>query len=147
MRATEGGKEVVERVLVGDVDGGEVEVSFVVVGMEDVRLADGYVEETARGDSLRVLVVVASVGCGDVDEVGRELIGRARNGNGLVGVARWPLQVKPASNSWSAVMGIGTLFVAGLGGATLSTMAIAGVTPSGMVVVLLPQGEFGSVTP
>ena len=43
--------------------------------------------------------------------------------------------------------GIGTLLVAGLGGATLSTMAIAGVTPSRMVVVLLPQGELGSVVP
>ena len=60
-------------------------------------------------------------------------------GRAWVGVAFTPLHVNPAWNSSSAVKGRGTLLVAGLGGATLSTMAMAGV-PSGKVVVLLPQG-------
>ena len=41
MRAAEGGEEVIQRVLVGDVDGRQVEVRLVVLLVEDVVLAEG----------------------------------------------------------------------------------------------------------
>ena len=40
MRAAEGGEEVIQGVLVGDVDGRQIEVQLVALGMEDVVLAD-----------------------------------------------------------------------------------------------------------
>ena len=54
VRAAEGGEEVVERVLVGDVDGGEVEIDLVAVGVEEVVFAERDVEEIARRDAGRV---------------------------------------------------------------------------------------------
>jgi len=66
--SAEGGEEVVERVVIGDVDRCKVEVEFVVVGVEDVFLPQGGVKEVARGDALWVVIVIAGVGRGDFDE-------------------------------------------------------------------------------
>ena len=48
VRARERGEEVVQRVLVGDVDGGKPQADLVLIAMEEVVLADGDVEEAAR---------------------------------------------------------------------------------------------------
>ena len=58
MRAAEGGKKVVESILVGDIDGRHVEVNLVAISAEEVVLADGGVKQVAGCDARRVLVVV-----------------------------------------------------------------------------------------
>jgi len=58
VRSAEGGEEVVKGVLVGDVDGSQVEVHLVVVGVEQVLLANREVEQIAGCDTRRVFVVV-----------------------------------------------------------------------------------------
>ena len=65
VRAGERREEVIERVFVGDVDGGEVEAPFVLVAAEEVVLAQRGIEDVAWCDALRVVVVVAGVGRGD----------------------------------------------------------------------------------
>ena len=66
-------RKVVQRVLVGDVDGRQVEVRLEVLLVEDVVLADGDIEEVARRDALRIVVVVARVGAGNIDQARGEL--------------------------------------------------------------------------
>ena len=68
VRATKRGEEVVERVLVGDVYRSQVEVSLEVLLVEDVVFADGDIEQAARRDALGIVVIIASVGRGNVDE-------------------------------------------------------------------------------
>ena len=63
-----GGEEVVERVLVGEVDGGEMKAPLLLVAVEEVVFADGSVEEATRGNPLRIGVVVALARRGDVDQ-------------------------------------------------------------------------------
>src|ERR1700722_1100807 len=70
MRAAEGGEEVVERVFVSDVDGGEVEVGLEALLVEEVVFADGDIEQVARGDARRVMVVVFGAGSRNLDELG-----------------------------------------------------------------------------
>ena len=67
VRAAERGQKVIERVLVGDVDGGEVDVGLVALLVEDVVLAKRGIEEVARRNALRVLVVVLLVGTGNLN--------------------------------------------------------------------------------
>ena len=67
--AAEGGEEVVEGVLVGDVDGGEVQIHLVVLRFEEVVLADSDVEEVAGGDAGRVFVVVLGAGGGNLHQL------------------------------------------------------------------------------
>src|SRR5258707_11789354 len=62
VRAAEGGKEVVECILVGQVDGRELETDLVLVPTEDVVMPNGHVEKTSRRDAGRILVVVLRVG-------------------------------------------------------------------------------------
>jgi hypothetical protein len=66
--SAEGGEEVVEGVLVGQVQDGECEVGFVAIAVEQVVPAEGEIEHVARGDAGRVPVVVLGAGCGDFDE-------------------------------------------------------------------------------
>ena len=97
MRAAEGGEEVVERVLVGDVDGRQVEIRLVLVRVEDVVLADRDVEQVARRNARRVVVVVLGAGsrnltsCDVYPAASQEV-------KPEVGVAATPSQVMPASN-------------------------------------------------
>ena len=69
VRAAEGGEEVVERVFVGNVDGGEAQAPLVAVAVEEVVGTEGGVEEAARCDARRILVVVLGSGSGDADEL------------------------------------------------------------------------------
>lgn len=58
VRAAEGGKEVVERVFVGDVDGGKLRAPFEAFAVEEVVVADRDVEQITRRDPRRVMVIV-----------------------------------------------------------------------------------------
>ena len=71
VRAGEGGEEVVEGVFVGEVDDGDGggEGAFVVgFTAEEVVLSKRQVEEAARGDARRVVVVVLRVDGGNGDK-------------------------------------------------------------------------------
>src|SRR5271166_4207823 len=61
MRAAEGRKKVVQRVLVGDVDGRQLQADFVLVAMKHIVVSHGNVEETARRNAWRILVVVLRI--------------------------------------------------------------------------------------
>ena len=88
MGAAEGGEEVVKSVFVGDVDGGEVEIDFVALFVEDVFLAEGEVEEVAGGDAGRILVVVLGSGRGDVDRAMTSTARERRTGSPRCGWQR-----------------------------------------------------------
>src|SRR5258708_1267788 len=80
MRPAKGGKEVIESVLVGDIDGRELEADLVPVAAEEVVVANGYVEEVPGWDAGWVVVVVLR-SCGwDTNQARREL--RRRTGIG-----------------------------------------------------------------
>ena len=96
MRAAEGGEEVVERVLVGDVDGGEVEVHLVAVFVEDVVLADGGSKRLRGAMRGGFLSSFSGAGCGDADQRRRVLRGGAGLEARVAGCALTPLQVRPA---------------------------------------------------
>ena len=70
MRAAEGGQEIVERLLVGDVDGGQLQAPFVFVVMEHVVFAHADVEQVSRGDARGVVVVVFRAWGGESDQRG-----------------------------------------------------------------------------
>ena len=76
--STEGGEEVVERVVVSDIDRGEPKAPFVLVAVEEVVGADGGIEQVAGSDARGVLVVVFGVGRRDADQAGSELGCQAR---------------------------------------------------------------------
>jgi len=67
VRAAERGQEVVERGLVGDVDGGDLEAPLVLVGVEQIVISHADIEQMAGSDAGRVTVVVFGAGCGQGD--------------------------------------------------------------------------------
>ncbi len=86
MRAAERGEEVVERVLVGDVDGGQVQVHLVVLLVENVVLSERDIEQVARCDAGRIVVVVFSARSRNLNKFrgvsGRVARSKAAIGNG-----------------------------------------------------------------
>jgi hypothetical protein len=94
--AAEGGEEVIERVFVGQVDDGEAKAPLVAVAAEEVVVADRHVEEVARSDARRILVVVFGAVGGDVDAGGAVPVGQLKIA--LVGVAN----VEPQNNPIAA---------------------------------------------
>src|SRR6266550_5198361 len=58
VRSGEGGQEVVERDLVGDVDGCDLKAPLVFLTAEKVVIADRDVEEMAGSDALGIAVVI-----------------------------------------------------------------------------------------
>ena len=65
VRAAEGREEVIQRFLVGQVDDGEAQAPLVAVAVEEIVVADGEIEEIARCDARRILVVVFGAVGGD----------------------------------------------------------------------------------
>src|ERR1019366_7487032 len=63
MRSAERGKKVVERVLVRQVDDGQLRTPLVLVAVKEIVMPQGKIKKTPRGDALRVVVVIFSVGC------------------------------------------------------------------------------------
>ena len=78
MRAAERREEVVERVLVGDVDGGQAEAPLVSFAVEEIVFTNGGIEEAARRNARWILVIVLRARCGDADKLRGELRGEAR---------------------------------------------------------------------
>src|ERR1700691_2539783 len=77
MRAAEGGKEVVEREFIREVDGSQLQADFVLVSAEQVFLAHRHVEEAPVCDARRLMVVVLSTWWRYVYERGAECRCRA----------------------------------------------------------------------
>lgn len=73
MRATEGRQEVIQCILVGHINGRQVEVRLEMLLVEDVLFANRRIEQVARRNALRVMIVVARSRSRDIDQVGCEL--------------------------------------------------------------------------
>jgi hypothetical protein len=73
VRAAEGGKEIVECVLVGQVDRRELEAHLVLIAVEEVVMSDGNVEKASRRDTRWVLVVVLCIRLRYLQKSGPEL--------------------------------------------------------------------------
>lgn len=73
MGSAEGGKKVVQREVVSQIDGRQASTPFVPLGVEKVVMPDGEVEEIPRGDAGRILVVVLGIDSRHADEVGPKL--------------------------------------------------------------------------
>ena len=99
VRAAERGEEVVERVIVRQVDDGKLRTPFVLVAVEQVVMADGKIEEIPGCDARRIVIVILGVWRRHLDKLEPNCDARHAEGSGVVGVARTPLQVNPASNS------------------------------------------------
>ncbi len=81
-------KEVVERVLVRQVDCGELETHFVLIATEQVVMSDRNIEKTPRRDARRVVVVVLRTRCRYLQE-GRSELGSRANVSGTDRGANW----------------------------------------------------------
>src|SRR5271157_1408831 len=95
MRSAEGGKKVVKRVLVGDVDGRELETDLVLVAVKQVILPHRNVEQIPRRDALRMVIVIFGVRWRHGNERRRELHSQAWAGQRL----RWSRTYAIASKS------------------------------------------------
>ena len=69
VRAAERGEEVVQRFFVGQIDHREAQAPLVAVAVEEIVMADGQVEQIARRNSRRILVVVLGSVRGNVNRV------------------------------------------------------------------------------
>ena len=65
VRSAEGGKEVIERHLVGHVDGRKPQAPLVTVAVEQVVVAHRDVEQIARCDAGRIVVIILGAGRGN----------------------------------------------------------------------------------
>ena len=63
MRPAEGRQEVIQRQFVGDVDGGKRETPFVTFAFEQVVVAHCNIEQVARRNARRIVVVIFGSGC------------------------------------------------------------------------------------
>lgn len=64
MRAAEGGKKVIERLFIGEIDDREARANPVSISTEQVVMSNGYVKKAARCNTWRIVVVVFSSGSG-----------------------------------------------------------------------------------
>src|ERR1019366_4640242 len=62
MPPAQGRKEVIQRQLVGHVDGGKRETPFVMISFEQVVVAHRNIKQVPRGDARRIMVVIFSPG-------------------------------------------------------------------------------------
>src|SRR5712671_6678442 len=63
----EGGKEVVKRDLIGEVDGCQARAPLVMLASEQIVMPNADIEQMARRDSSRIFVVVLCSRCGNID--------------------------------------------------------------------------------
>jgi hypothetical protein len=82
MCAAESGEKVIERDFVSQVDDGKAQAPFVTVAVEEIVLPYRDIEQAARLDSLRIVVVVFFPWCWDLDINRSELICRAGSEGG-----------------------------------------------------------------
>ena len=69
VRTAERRQEVIQGILVGDVDGSQVEVDLVVLLVKDVVFSQRCVKKVAMLNAGWVVVVVACAGSGNIDEL------------------------------------------------------------------------------
>ena len=62
VRAAEGGQEIIERNLVGEVDDTYLRTPSITIAVEQVVMPDGKIEEMSRRDPRRIFVVVLRIG-------------------------------------------------------------------------------------
>jgi len=77
VRATEGGEEVVERIVVREVDHFHTSAPLETVAMEDVVIAHREIEETSRLDAGWVFIIILRIWCRYLNESRAELQSRA----------------------------------------------------------------------
>ena len=58
MRATEGGKEVVECIVVSDIDGSHGKTPSVMIAFEQIVVTDGNIEQAAGRDTRRLVIII-----------------------------------------------------------------------------------------
>src|SRR6266446_10149727 len=63
MRSAERGQEIVERHFVGQVDGREPQAPLVAIAMEEVVVSNAGIEQVARVDAWRIVVVILRSRC------------------------------------------------------------------------------------
>ena len=68
VRPAERRKEVVNRFLVGHVDGLQAQAPFVTVAAKQIVVADRQIEQAATGHPRRIVVVVLGTGLGNLQE-------------------------------------------------------------------------------
>ena len=83
MRPAKSGQEVVERDLVGQVDGRKAKAPLPFFAVEQVVVTHGQVEQIARRDARRIVVVVLGAGGWNLDVFG-PVLRRGHNPLGLI---------------------------------------------------------------
>src|SRR5579864_624256 len=78
MRAAKRRKEVVERVLVGDVNGRQLQAYLVVISLENIVMPDGDVEKIPCRDARRILIIILGIRSRYLQQRRSELCHRAR---------------------------------------------------------------------
>jgi len=68
VRAAEGRKEVVQHVVVGQVDDRELRAPLIPFTVKKIVVAQGEIEEAARPDALRIVIVIFRPWCWNIDE-------------------------------------------------------------------------------
>ena len=86
VRSAEGRKEVVERLFVGQVDHRQTRAPLVLVAVEDIVVSDRDVEEIARRDARRIVVVVLRARRGNADQSVEPYCDAGQRPVGLIGV-------------------------------------------------------------
>ena len=97
MRAAERGEKVVQRVVVRQVDEVDLRTPLVPIAVNRLSSPTDEIEQIAVRNTGRIVVVVLGSWRRYLYERRTELRCRTIEGRGAVGVARTPLQVKPAS--------------------------------------------------
>src|ERR1700692_3850994 len=72
VRAAKGRKEIIERGLIRQVDGGEPQAPLVTVTVEKIIVPDASIEKTARRDALRIVIVIFFSRRGNLEKYGTE---------------------------------------------------------------------------
>src|ERR1700675_3497246 len=72
MRAAKGGKEIIERGLVRQIDGGETQAPLVTVAVEKIVVPYAGIEQVARSDALWIVVVIFFSRSGNLEKYGTE---------------------------------------------------------------------------
>lgn len=72
MRAAEGGKEIIERGLVCQIDGGEPQAPLVTVAVEKIVVPYARIEKAAWRDALRIVIVILFSRSGNLEKYGTE---------------------------------------------------------------------------
>ena len=72
MRAAKGGKEIIERGFVRQIDGGETQAPLVTVAVEKIVMSYARIEKAARRDALRIVIVILFSRSGNLEKYGTE---------------------------------------------------------------------------